>query len=69
MLQWKKGRKAKDNKEVEIVDLGNIFSFTLYFGRSGFKNYLMEEKPDVIINIVDSTNIERNLYLTTQLTK
>lgn len=66
----KKAGKLKDNKEVEIVDLPGIYSLSPYtLEEVVSRNYLMEEKPDVIINIVDSTNIERNLYLTTQLTE
>lgn len=66
----KKAGKLKDNKEVEIVDLPGIYSLSPYtLEEVVSRNYLMEEKPDAIINIVDSTNIERNLYLTTQLTE
>lgn len=66
----KKAGKLKDNKEIEIVDLPGIYSLSPYtLEEVVSRNYLMEEKPDAIINIVDSTNIERNLYLTTQLTE
>ncbi len=66
----KKAGKLKDNKKIEIVDLPGIYSLSPYtLEEVVSRNYLMEEKPDAIINIVDSTNIERNLYLTTQLTE
>ena len=62
----KKAGKLKENKEIEIVDLPGIYSLSPYtLEEVVSRNYLMEEKPDAIINIVDSTNIERNLYLTT----
>jgi len=66
----KKVGKLKENKDVEIVDLPGIYSLSPYtLEEVVSRNYLVIEKPDVIINIVDSTNIERNLYLTTQLTE
>ena len=66
----KKAGKLKENKGIEIVDLPGIYSLSPYTLEEVIsRNYLMEEKPDVVINIVDSTNIERNLYLTTQLTE
>ncbi len=64
----KKGGKLKGYKGVEIIDLPGIYSLSPYtLEEVVSRNYLIEEKPDVIINIVDSTNIERNLYLTTQI--
>ncbi len=66
----KKAGKLKGFKEVEIVDLPGIYSLSPYTPEEVVsRNYLLKEKPDAIINIVDSTNIERNLYLTTQLTE
>ena len=64
----KKAGKLKGHKDTEIIDLPGIYSLSPYtLEEVVTRNYLIEEKPDVIINIVDSTNIERNLYLTTQL--
>lgn len=64
----KKEGQLKGHKEVDIVDLPGIYSLSPYtLEEVVTRNYLIEEKPDVIINIVDSTNVERNLYLTTQL--
>ncbi|MEG0307484.1 MAG: ferrous iron transport protein B [Clostridium sp.] len=64
----KKGGKLKGNKYVEIIDLPGIYSLSPYtLEEVVSRNYLLNDKPDVIINIVDSTNIERNLYLTTQI--
>ena len=45
----------------------NLFSFSLYSGRTYVRKHIIEETPDVIINVADSSNLERNFYLTTQL--
>lgn len=59
---------SKINKSVEIVDLPGIYSLSPYTTEEEIaRNFLLDEKPDAIINIVDGTNLERNLYLTTQL--
>ncbi len=64
----KKEGKLKGNKDVTIQDLPGIYSLSPYtLEEVVARNYLVSEKPDAIINIVDGTNIERNLYLTTQL--
>ncbi len=64
----KKTGKLKGHKEVEIVDLPGIYSLSPYTLEEVIsRNYLIDERPDAIINIVDGTNLERNLYLTTQL--
>lgn len=64
----KKEGKLKGNKEVVIQDLPGIYSLSPYtLEEVVTRNYLIQENPDVIINIVDGTNIERNLYLTSQL--
>lgn len=64
----KKEGRLKGNKDVTIVDLPGIYSLSPYsLDEVVARNYLVEETPDVIINIVDATNLERNLYLTTQL--
>ena len=64
----KKEGKLKGNKDVIIQDLPGIYSLSPYtLEEVVARNYLVNEKPDAIINIVDGTNIERNLYLTTQL--
>ena len=64
----KKDGKLKDNKDVIIQDLPGIYSLSPYtLEEVVARNYLVGEKPDAILNIVDGTNIERNLYLTTQL--
>ncbi len=56
------------NKDVVIQDLPGIYSLSPYtLEEVVARNYLVQEKPDVILNIIDGTNIERNLYLTTQL--
>lgn len=64
----KKEGKLKNNKDVIITDLPGIYSLSPYTLEEVItRNYLIEEKPDVILNIVDGTNLERNLYLTTQI--
>ncbi|MBR3840027.1 MAG: ferrous iron transport protein B [Erysipelotrichales bacterium] len=64
----KKEGYLKDNKNVVIQDLPGIYSLSPYtLEEVVSRTYLITEKPDVIINIVDGTNIERNLYLSTQL--
>ena len=64
----KKEGKLKGHKDVVIQDLPGIYSLSPYtLEEVVARNYLVKEKPDVILNIVDGTNIERNLYLTTQL--
>ena len=64
----KKEGKLKDNKDVSLVDLPGIYSLSPYTQEEVVaRNYLVDERPDAILNIVDGTNIERNLYLTTQL--
>ncbi len=64
----KEGIYKKGNVPVEIVDLPGIYSLSPYTPEEVIaRNYILDEKPDCIINIVDATNLERNLYLTTQL--
>lgn len=64
----KKEGKLKNHKEVVITDLPGIYSLSPYtLEEVVARNYLINEKPDAIINIVDGTNLERNLYLSTQI--
>lgn len=64
----KKTGKLKGHNNVEIVDLPGIYSLSPYTLEEVIsRNYIIDEKPDAIINIIDSTNLERNLYLTTQI--
>ena len=64
----KKEGKLKGHKDVTIMDLPGIYSLSPYtLEEVVARNYLINEKPDAIINIVDGTNIERNLYLSTQV--
>lgn len=64
----KKEGRLKGHKDVIIQDLPGIYSLSPYtLEEVVARNYLVSEKPDAIINIVDASNIERNLYLTTQL--
>lgn len=64
----KKEGKLKNDKGVTVTDLPGIYSLSPYTPEEiAARNYLIMEKPDVIINLVDGTNLERNLYLSTQL--
>lgn len=64
----KKEGKLKKNNDVIITDLPGIYSLSPYtLEEVVARNYLIDERPDAILNIVDGTNLERNLYLTTQL--
>lgn len=64
----KKEGKLKADKSIEITDLPGIYSLSPYtLEEVVARNFILEEHPDVILNIVDGSNLERNLYLTTQL--
>ncbi len=66
----KKEGKLKKHDNVVIMDLPGIYSLSPYtLEEVVSRNYLIDERPDAILNIVDGTNLERNLYLTTQLTE
>ena len=66
----KKEGKLKKHNDVVIMDLPGIYSLSPYtLEEVVARNYLIQERPDVILNIIDGTNLERNLYLTTQLTE
>lgn len=66
----KKGGAYKKDKEVKITDLPGIYSLSPYtLEEVVSREYLINEKPDVIVDVVDASNIERNLYLTTQLSE
>ncbi len=66
----KKEGKLKKHDDVIIMDLPGIYSLSPYtLEEVVARNYLITERPDAILNIIDGTNIERNLYLTTQLTE
>ena len=66
----KKEGKLKGHKDVTIQDLPGIYSLSPYtLEEVVARSYLVTERPDVILNILDGTNLERNLYLTTQLTE
>ena len=68
-VEKKEGRLKKHN-DVVIMDLPGIYSLSPYtLEEVVARNYLINERPDAILNIVDGTNLERNLYLTTQLTE
>ena len=64
----REGTYKKLDEPMNIVDLPGIYSLSPYTPEEVVsRNYILEDKPDVVINVVDATNIERNLYLTTQL--
>jgi ferrous iron transport protein B len=66
-VEKKEGRLRAD-KDVSVIDLPGIYSLSPYSLEEVIsRNYILEEHPDVILNIIDGTNLERNLFLTTQL--
>ena len=66
----KKEGKLKKHDDVVIMDLPGIYSLSPYtLEEVVSRNYLIQDRPDAILNIIDGTNLERNLYLTTQLTE
>jgi ferrous iron transport protein B len=67
-VEKKVGNARRFKENIQIVDLPGIYSLSPYSLEEMIaRDYILDEKPDVLINIVDATNIERNLYLTTQL--
>ena len=67
-VEQKTGFIKKHKDELELIDLPGIYSLSPYTAEEIVSiRYLLEEKPCLIINIIDATNMERNLYLTTQL--
>ncbi len=67
-VEKKEGTLKYNGREITIVDLPGTYSLGAYSeDEIVARNFILEEKPDIIINVVDATNIERNLYLTTQL--
>jgi ferrous iron transport protein B len=66
----KKEGKLKGYRDVTVTDLPGIYSLSPYtLEEVVARNYLIDERPDVILNLIDATNLERNLFLTTQLTE
>ncbi len=64
----RKGGTLREHEEVDIIDLPGIYSLSPYTPEELVaRRYLLDERPDLIVNVVDATNLERNLYLTTQL--
>ena len=64
----KKEGYYKNNKDIKIIDLPGIYSLSPYSLEEIItRDYIVNEKPDIIINVIDASNIERNLYLTTQI--
>ena len=67
-IEKREGKAKKLEGDIRIVDLPGIYSLSPYSMEEIIaRDYIVNEKPDVVINIIDATNIERNLYLTTQL--
>lgn len=67
-IEKREGKARKIQEDIKIVDLPGIYSLSPYSMEEIIaRDYIVNEKPDIVINIIDATNIERNLYLTTQL--
>ncbi len=64
----RKAGRLRELEEVEVIDLPGIYSLSPYTPEEVVaRRYLLEEKPDLVVNVVDATNLERNLYLSSQL--
>jgi ferrous iron transport protein B len=67
-VEKKEGEIEHEGKVINIVDLPGTYSLTAYSPEEIIaRDYIIEERPDVVINVVDATNLERNLYLTVQI--
>ncbi len=67
-VEKKTGKRTYKDTEIEVVDLPGTYSLTAYsLDEVVARDYVVDEKPDVVVQIVDATNLERNMYLTTQL--
>jgi ferrous iron transport protein B len=67
-VEKKEGLIKNTKENINLVDLPGIYSLAPYsMDEIVSRNYILDEKPDLIINIIDASNIERNLYLTTKL--
>jgi ferrous iron transport protein B len=67
-VEKKTGRVSHNGYEIEVVDLPGTYSLTAYSADEVVaRDYILEERPDVVVQVVDATNLERNLYLTTQV--
>ncbi|MBT6993859.1 MAG: Fe(2+) transporter permease subunit FeoB [Candidatus Cloacimonetes bacterium] len=67
-VEHKEGEYEHDNCQIKVIDLPGIYSFSAYsLDEKVSREFILNEKPDLVVNIVDATNLERNLYLTTQL--
>ena len=67
-VEKKEGEIEHDGKRINIVDLPGTYSLTAYSPEEIVaRDYIIQERPDVVINVVDATNLERNLYLTVQI--
>jgi ferrous iron transport protein B len=67
-VEKKEGEIEHDGKIINIVDLPGTYSLTAYSPEEIIaRDYIIQERPDVVINVIDATNLERNLYLTVQI--
>jgi ferrous iron transport protein B len=67
-VEKKEGEIEHEGKTINVVDLPGTYSLTAYSPEEIIaRDYIIEERPDVVINVVDTTNLERNLYLTVQI--
>ena len=67
-VERKEGYSRYDGHEIMFVDLPGTYSLTAYSAEELVaRNFIVDEKPDVVVDIIDSSNLERNLYLTVQL--
>ena len=67
-VEQKSGHCTLDGRDIEVVDLPGTYSLTAFSAEEVItRDYIINDHPDVVINVIDSTNLERNLYLTLQI--
>ena len=67
-VEHKEGKYKHHNFQVKVIDLPGIYSFSAYsLDEKVSRDYILQQRPDLVVNIIDASNLERNLYLTTQL--
>lgn len=67
-VEKKAGKLTLDGKEIELIDLPGVYSLSSYSPEEEVtRDFILQEKPDLVINVIDASNLERNLYLTVQI--
>ncbi|MEN8242513.1 MAG: FeoB small GTPase domain-containing protein [Chloroflexota bacterium] len=67
-VEKKSGKLKIDHREIELVDLPGVYSLSSYSPEEEItRDFILEEQPDLVINVIDASNLERNMYLTVQI--